>query len=182
MISISELITQIDQHAKTVLLKRDSSDGVREQPVSVVWRADYAVLMLRSISDAKPDSLSAQLAEARSQLEALMIHAEEDNRGLIDGYLIAALPKPPSDDLLPEIQRQELDPLICRTHLVWPEHGNWQRLNRLAILPPVKTKGEATAPLLPTDLAEADLLLLARLESEAAAAIGRDIIQRVEGP
>lgn len=179
MTTIPHLVAEIDQRAKSVLLQRDASATPLERPDAAVWRADYAILLLWPTGAETPAALNAALAEARSHLEALMIDAERDNRGMIDGYLLAVLEKPPSPEMLPEIQRQEFSPFICRTHLVWPTDDGWPRLKRLALLAPATTPGDATAAVLPDGLDPTDMALLERLETDFAAAVSRDILHRV---
>jgi hypothetical protein len=179
MTTIQLLATEIDQRAKSVLLQRDKSAAPPERPGAAVWRADYALLLLWPTGAEAPAALNAELAEARSHLEKLMIDAERDNRGLIDGYLLAALEKPPSPEMLPEIQRQELSPFICRTHLVWPNDEGWPRLKRVALLAPATAPGDASTAVLPDGLDQTDMALLERLENEPATTISGDILRRV---
>lgn len=180
MTTIQHLIAEIDQRANSVLLQRDASFTLPERPDAAVWRADYALLLLWPTQAETPAALNAALAKARSYLEKLMVEAERDNRGLIDGYLLGALEKKASAEMLPEIQRQELSPFVCRTHLLWPDGTGWPRLKRVALLAPATAPGNATATLVPDGLGPTDMALLERLETDSAAAVSRDILRRLE--
>lgn len=173
------LFAEVDRRARPVALRRDSlpaSTGTNT--FAGLWLADYALVLLWPLSADTAERLNAGLAEARAHLESLLVEAERDERGTLDGYLVAALDRPPSSTLATEIQRQELSPLVCRTHVVWPEAGNWPRLARLAVLGPSSVPAAGAAATLPTDLDAAELALLDQLETHSARAVADDIKRR----
>jgi hypothetical protein len=141
MQSVSELTELIDIYAGSVGLSRSSPLGVAggEGEQGIRWEAPYAQLMLWRIQSTGKALIRAEVEKAQEILDVLLISAEKNLSGVVDGYLLLFLGKEPDEGLHSQIRSLELDTNVCRKSFIWPVEGDtpearWQRLWRTTVI------------------------------------------------
>ncbi|MEW6380810.1 MAG: hypothetical protein AB1611_14550 [bacterium] len=125
-----------------------------------VWRSPFAIIALCPVEKSTPSMLLEAQKEGTAWLDQYLITEEKYGR-LIDGYLLLALPATPDDELRRIARQVELDPHLCRKHVLWPsENGEWTdrlcRITTLGLPPsPEIVKLDTTALTLPAAAQEA---------------------------
>lgn len=119
---------------------------------AALWSSSYARVLLWPCAGGDLGAVEQAAAQAQAWFDEILVQAERTSYGgLIDGYLVLALPEPPEDVAREEIRRLELSAQVCRKHLIWPstptEHNYepslWQRVADITVL----GLPEASAPL-----------------------------------
>lgn len=110
---------------------------------TTLWSSSYAFVLLWPCHGG--DYVSVEQAAARGQawFDEVLVRSEQRSLGgLIDGYLVLALPEAPSADARDEIRRLELSSQVCRKHLIWPssprdhyhDPSQWLRVADITVL------------------------------------------------
>jgi hypothetical protein len=141
MQSVTELTELIDIYAGAVGLRKSFPTGVDgiDGEQGIRWEAPYAQLVLWRIQSKGKAQIRAEVEKAQEILDGLLISAEKNLSGVIDGYLLLFLGNEPGEDLHSLIRSLELDTNVCRKSFIWPGKGDspearWQRLWRTTVI------------------------------------------------
>ena len=101
-------------------------------------------------------SVEHAAAQGQAWFDEVLVRKERSSLGgLIDGYLVLALPEPPEVDAREKIRRLELSSQVCRKHIIWPstpadqahEPGLWQRVADITVLGLPETSAPSSSEL-----------------------------------
>jgi hypothetical protein len=141
MQSVSELTELIDVYAGAVGLRRSLPPGVDggEGDQCIRWEAPYAQLMLWRIQSTGKAQIRVEVGKAQEILDRLLVSAEKNLSGVVDGYLLLFLGNEPDEDIHSLIRSLELDTNVCRKNFIWPKEGDtpearWRRLWRTTVI------------------------------------------------
>jgi hypothetical protein len=125
MQSVSELTELIDIYAGSVGLSRSSPLGVAggEGEQGIRWEAPYAQLMLWRIQSTGKALIRAEVEKAQEILDVLLISAEKNLSGVVDGYLLLFLGKEPDEGLILRFEALNWTPMSAERALsgLWKE-------------------------------------------------------------
>jgi len=110
---------------------------------TALWSSSYALVLLWPCRGGDYASVEHAAAQGQAWFDEVLVRKERSSLGgLIDGYLVLALPQPPEVDAREKIRRLELSSQVCRKHIIWPstpvdqshEPGLWQRVADITVL------------------------------------------------
>jgi hypothetical protein len=89
---------------------------------TAMWEGSYARVALWPIAGLETDDLRTAATRGQDWLDAVLNDSERTVPSrVIDGYLLLALPKPPTKELEEQIRVIEVSTQVCRKHVVWPQ-------------------------------------------------------------
>jgi hypothetical protein len=110
---------------------------------TALWSSSYALVLLWPCGGGDYVSVEQAAAQGQAWFDEVLVRKERSSLGgLIDGYLVLALPQAPEEDAREKIRRLELSAQVCRKHMIWPstpadhnhETGLWQRVADITVL------------------------------------------------
>jgi hypothetical protein len=110
---------------------------------TTLWSSSYALVLLWPCRGGDYVSVEQAAAQGQAWFDEVLVRKERSSPGgLIDGYLVLALPQAPEEDAREKIRRLELSAQVCRKHMIWPstpadhnhETGLWQRVADITVL------------------------------------------------
>jgi hypothetical protein len=141
MNTISELTELIDIYAGTVGLRRCPLPVVAcgEGDRGIRWEAQYAQLVLWRVQSTGRAEIRAEVERVQEKLDTLLVIAETQLSGVVDGYLLLLLGSEPDEELHTLIRSLELNTNVCRKSFIWPKGGEtpearWGRLWRTTVI------------------------------------------------
>lgn len=109
---------------------------------TTLWTSSYARLVLWPCGASDAAGVIAAAREGQGWFDEMLVRGEAQSRGLIDGYLVLALPAAPAADASEDVRRLELSSQVCRKHLIWPAGeadpeeaaGTWLRVADVTVV------------------------------------------------
>ncbi|HYF89779.1 hypothetical protein [Azospirillum sp.] len=156
--NLDMLTARIDALARPVALREaDEAHPARSilPPGGRAWVGTYAWLIVWPIVEPTPTFIDTQCAEAERRVDEALKEFTDRNE-VIDGYVVLALPEPPTPTIRAVVRRAELGTRICRKHVVWWNGEDWAQMDTITLvgLPRPNGGGERAAfPALPADKA-----------------------------
>ncbi len=138
---LNELCVKVGLHRTSDL----PSPGIAISAPSgaTLWSSPYALVLLWPCRGNDYVSVEQAAAQGQAWFDEVLVGKEQSSSGgLIDGYLVLALPQAPEEEAREKIRRLELSSQVCRKHMIWPstpadyghEPGLWQRVADITVL------------------------------------------------
>lgn len=166
---------ELGKRCETVGLRRTSiKPGTRLPDESVLWTGSYASLLLCPVESAESAAVEAAEVAGQDWLDENL--DAQIGSALVDGYLVLALPRLPTE--IGVVRQIEQSTKVCRKHVIWPEefgNPNWHGLEKITVIalpPPVVASEGASYPELDEQASAIWEVVNAHGSSEASAILG----------
>ncbi|TXC74323.1 hypothetical protein FSZ31_06400 [Sphingorhabdus soli] len=125
---------ELGKRCETVGLRR--AEPTHDMPLpdgAAMWTSSYATLLLWPVASVETHVLEEAEITGQDWLDENL--ALKEGGSLTDGYLVLALPSPPSE--IGVIREIEQSTMVCRKHVIWFEELNdlsWKGVEKITVI------------------------------------------------